>query len=243
MILVLLVGGIGYPVGAEEVDPKTDQALTLMIEMGRYFGSLENFSFQSRSSFEEMISGQAVDFSQTSDVYVSRGHGLRVNSSGDRSVGSLFYGGGYFVAYDRKTNFFAATEYSGGLGELADHLATKFGQILPAAEFLHDDPAERMLENIQTIFYVGFSSVEGVMCHHIAARTKSGVEWQIWLEDGLLLPRKIVVRDADIPGSPKTVAYFSDWNVNPKFPELLFHFVPPTDSVEIEFKENVEGKK
>lgn len=235
-LLLLTVNLLMSPVTSEELDPRAERALYLMTQAGDYLSSLENFSFRSRSTFEEAMTGQVVDKTQDTFVYVSRPKGLRADTRGDLMESSIYYDGSVLVAHDKKTDFYAASEFSGSLDQLTDYAANRLGLILPAAEFLKADPSRAMQHNLHSIFYVGLHSVNGTPCHHIAGQTKDGVEWQLWLEEALLLPRKLVTRDPKQPGAPRTEAVFSDWNVSAKFPEGLFLFAPPAGAQQIEFK-------
>jgi hypothetical protein len=242
VILAILLLTTSGPSLSQEIDARTERALHLVSEMGQYIGSQKSFSFRTHATFDEMLSGQTVDYSQTTDVYVSRPHGVRTNTSGDLSQGSVFYDGSAVAAYDEKSNFFAAAKFSGSLHQLTDFAAAQLGLVLPAADFLQDDPAKALLNDVQTIFYVGRHPVDGIDCHHIAAKTNTGIEWQLWIEDGIPLPRKIAIKDSKAPIPRRSVAEFTDWNVSADLPESLFRFTPPHDAVEIEFKTQKKGQ-
>jgi hypothetical protein len=239
LMSLLLLGGVS----AQEVDPSTERAAILIMEMGRNLAGLESFSVRSESTFDEPVSGQLVEHSQTTDVLVSRSKGFRMNTDGDLMRSSAYFNGTDFVMYDRNRKFFAVTPFSGTLHDLTDHAAKRLGVILPAAELLRKHPGEAFMENVDTLFYVGLNTVNGRPCHHVAARNKSGIEWELWIDENVLLPRKIVVRDPGQPGVPRSVAVLSRWNLNPALPDMVFHFLIPPEAVEIEFKLPENGEK
>lgn len=223
------------PLAAQETDPRTEQALIHLEEMGAYIGGLESFSFTTHASFDEFQSDQTVEYTQVTDVYVSRPRGFRANTKGDLADLSMWYDGNEFAVHDHTKNFFATHKYSGSLDGLTQQLATKLGIVLPAAELLHDAPTATLLKDVASVFYVGRHPVDGVPCHHIAGRTKAGVEWQVWIEDGLPVPRKIAVKDNASPHAPRSVAVLRNWKVCAPLPKSMFMFVAPLNAVEIDF--------
>jgi hypothetical protein len=234
-VLVLLVTGSTWAQD-KQPDPRTEQALIVLAEMGQRLSELQSFSVRSDSTFDEPMSGQLVERSQTTQLSASRARGFRMDTEGDLTNSSAYFNGTDFVMYDRDKNFFGLTPFSGSVHDLTDHAAEKLGIILPVAELLRKDPGTAFLEGAETIFYVGSNTVDGLHCHHLAARNKNAMEWELWVEESTLLPRKIVVRDPSLPGAPRSVAVLRDWKLNPDLPDMIFHFLIPTDSVQIEFK-------
>jgi hypothetical protein len=235
---LLLFGGVA----AQEIDPSAERALIVVSEMGQQLAGLESFSVRSESTFDEPLSGQLVEQSQTTDIMAHRTEGFRMNTEGDLMNSSAYFNGTDFVMFDQDRNFYAVTPFSGTLHALTDHLANKLGVILPVAELLRNDPGKAMIDQVETIFYVGLNKVEDDHCHHVAGRNKNGMEWELWVSNDTLLPRKVVVRDPSLPGAPRSVAVLSNWKLNPTLPEMIFHFLIPPEATQIEFKVPSGGK-
>ena len=241
IFLTLLL--FGPTLAQEEIEPAAERALIVVSEMGRHLAELESFSVRSESIFDEPLSGQLVEYSQTTHEMAHRARGFRMNTEGDLMNSSAYFDGTNFVMYDHERQFYAVAPFSGTLHSLTDHLAEKLGVVLPLAELLRKDPGEAFLEKVETIFYVGLNSVEGDKCHHVAGRNINGMEWELWISDDTLLPRKIVVRDSTLPGAPRSVAILSDWKLNPDLPEMIFHFLIPPEATQIDFKLPKSGGK
>ena len=178
IFLTLLL--FGPTLAQEEIEPAAERALIVVSEMGRHLAELESFSVRSESIFDEPLSGQLVEYSQTTHVMAHRARGFRMNTEGDLMNSSAYFDGTNFVMYDHERQFYAVAPFSGTLHSLTDHLAEKLGVVLPLAELLRKDPGEAFLEKVETIFYVGLNSVEGDKCHHVAGRNINGMEWELW---------------------------------------------------------------
>lgn len=240
-LLILVFMLCGNVSAQEQLDSSTEKAMIVLAEMGAHLSSLDSFKVQSHATFDEPMSGQLVEHSQITEVMASRTRGFRMNTRGDLMHSSAFFNGSDFVMYDRDRKLYAMAPFKGTLHELTDHAAKNLGVILPAAELMRKDPAEALLEDAETLFYVGFDLVDETPCHHVAARNKNGMEWELWVEDTTLLPRKILVRDATLPGSPRSVAVFSNWELNPVLPDMIFNFLIPSDAEQIEFRLTKNG--
>lgn len=240
VLFLLLLGGVS---AQEKLDPSTEKAVIVIVEMGQRLAGVQAFSFRSDSTFDDLRSSQYVEFSQSTVVRADRTRGFRMDTRGDLMNSSGFFDGSSFVMYDWDKKLYAATPFKGTLHDLTDHAAEKLGIVLPAAELLRKDPGEAFLEDVDTLFYVGRNEVDGARCHHVAARNKNGLEWELWVDDGTLLPRKIVVRDPGQPGTPRSVAVLSDWKLGQDIPEAVFHFLIPDGAAQIEYRLPEKGQK
>ena len=62
------------------------------------------------------------------------------------------------------------------------------------------------------------------------------MDWEIWIEDGPKpLPRRLVLTDKSVAGSPQMTAHLSDWNLAPSFSADYFTFKPPQNAQKIKF--------
>ena len=81
---------------------------------------------------------------------------------------------------------------------------------------------------------VGETSINGVLCDHLAFR-QSNADWQLWVEKGARpLPRKVVITTRYEVGDPQFQATMT-WNVQPRIDKSTFAFTPPSGAEEIPF--------
>jgi hypothetical protein len=85
---------------------------------------------------------------------------------------------------------------------------------------------------------VGTSTVKGVACEHYAFRHPD-VDWEICIEpDGRPLPRKLIITTTTERTQPQHRMILT-WDLNPRFNEQDFTFVPPPTAKQIEFETTV----
>jgi hypothetical protein len=92
-----------------------------------------------------------------------------------------------------------------------------------------------LTDGVTSGFYVGLHEVRGVKCHHLAF-TRDDIDLQVWVEDSRSpLPRKLIITEKWVSGSPQFTALLSDWNLSPQLKKNLFTFMAPDKAQKIEF--------
>lgn len=93
-----------------------------------------------------------------------------------------------------------------------------------------------MIKKVQSGFYVGRHYVKDIKCHHMAFSGEH-IDWQFWIEDSATpVLRKVVITYKNLKGFPQYVAYLSDWDFNPRLPDLVFKFEPPANVREVKLR-------
>ena len=222
---------VASPEPAVKPEPKD-----VLKQMATHIRSLERFTVRVEKTTELILpTEQRLHADQTVEIAIQRPNRLRANYhnlSGGRQV---FYDGKTFAIYTPEPNVYASAAAPPTLDETLDRLADHYKISMPIADLLAADPQSRLVQNLQSSAYVGRTLVRGVVCHHLAFQT-SEVDWEIWIEDGpKLLPRRLVLTDKSVEGSPQMTASLIDWNLAPQFPADYFTFVPPQNAQKIAF--------
>jgi hypothetical protein len=233
LVCLLAQAACALPPG---VEPKADQILS---EMSQYLGGLKEFTFHSEVTMEDTVSGMQVDMCAESDISVHRPDGIRVTRKGDKGNQEAFYDGKYLTLFNGSKNFYAQSAVPSTIEPMLDFANEKLGMVFPLADLLFTNPHEVLSKNTDVGFYVGAHEVGGVLCDHLAFSQPSGLEWQVWVEQGAMrVPRKLVIRRPEEPGAPRFQAVLSRWDKAPKIPADQFHFVAPQGALKIDFKGN-----
>ncbi len=233
LVLALLTSA-----NAQEVEPKADNILK---EMSSYLGKLEQFSFHVDAEYDDERSGRWVEFASSSDIYVRRPDGVRSIRRGDKGDAQAFFDGQDLVIYSPKEGFYSKDSIPGDIPTMLDFANNELNLTLPVADFLFPDSYEVLTADLKNGFYVGRHAIEGIPCHHLSFVQNSGIEWQIWVEDGEApRPRKIVIRHANEPGVPRYDAVFSNWDTTTPIARDSFTFIPPADAYEIQHHAELE---
>jgi len=212
------------------------QPRDVLKQMATYLRSLDRFTVRVEKTTELILpTDQRLHSDQTMEIALQKPNRMRVNFQNLSGGRQLFYDGVNFSLYTPEANVYASAAAAPTLDETLDLLANQYRISLPITDVLVANPDSRLAQNLTSETYVGRILVRGVPCHHLAFRTPE-VDWEIWIEDGPRpLPRRLVLTDQSVEGSPQMTAALSDWNLAPSFPPDYFTFKPPQNAQKIKF--------
>lgn len=210
----------------------------LLKQMGAYLRSLDRFTVRVEKTTELILpTEQRLHADQTAEIAIQKPDRLRANYLNLSGGRQLFYDGQTFALYTPEANVYASATAAPTIDETLDLLAAQYRISLPIADLLVANPDSRLAQNLTSETYVGLILVGGVPCHHLAFQTPE-VDWEIWIEDGPKpLPRRLLLTDKSVEGSPQMMANLSDWNLAPQFSADFFTFTPPQNAQKITFLE------
>lgn len=244
-VVLLLVVAFALPVFAAvkakpagtppKIDPK---AVQMLRQMSEYVNSLQSFSVRVNTTRDLMLpTDQALTSDMSYDLMVKRPNALRVNMTSAAGGAQVFYDGYNLTVYTPTKNYYAITPAAATIGQ-AIRQATRRGISMPLAEFIGGNARSRLLSNMTSATFVGASLVGGVMTNHLAFRQKTGIDWQVWIQDGdAPLPIRLMIIDRKAKDAPRYTASLSDWNTNASFSADTFTFTAPQGARQINFKE------
>ena len=214
------------------------QPVDVLKQMAAYLRSLDRFTVRVEKTTELILpTDQRLHSDQTAEIAIQKPNRLRVNFLNLSGGRQLFYDGANFSLYTPEANVYASAAAAPTIDETLDLLASRYRISLPVADILVANPDSRLAQNLTSETYVGRILVRGVPCHHLAFQTPE-VDWEIWIEDGPKpLPRRLVLTDKSVEGSPQMTANLSDWNLTPSFSADDFTFKPPQNAQRITFLE------
>lgn len=210
-----------------------------LLEMARFLGSSQRFSFALRISYDAVQDdGQKIEFGEVRDVAVERPSRVRVaEKSSDGSNNLMLFDGERITVSsgDGKSVVYAQTQQPGDIDATVVHYARDLKMRLPLAPVLMSRLADELQRRLTAIDYVERSSLHGKPVHHVAGRT-AAVDFQVWIADGKQpLPERIVITYKAEAGQPQFRADFRKWNLSPKFDKATFRFKPAANSSQIMF--------
>ena len=138
-----------------------------------------------QTSDELSHSGDLVELSSSVDLAVRRPGEAHAVLHGDLRPMRYWIGGGRVAVMDVSRWTYAVASVPQDLGAAIDQIWERYGMKIPLADFISDNPYEDLTRHVETGTYVGLHEIDGVSCHHLAFR-QSDIDWQIWIEDGLL---------------------------------------------------------
>ena len=220
------------------------QPRDVLKQMATYLRSLDRFTVRVEKTTELILpTDQRLHADQTAEIAIQKPNRLRVNFQNLSGGRQLFYDGTNFSLYTPEANVYASAAAAPTLDETLDLLANQYRISLPVTDVLVANPDSRLAQNLTSETYVGRILVGGVPCHHLAFRTPE-VDWEIWIEDGPRpLPRRLILTDKSVEGSPQMAAALTDWDVAPQFATDLFAFNPPPNAEKISFVDEAPAAK
>ncbi len=158
---------------------------------------------------------------------------MLVQSRLDDSHRGYWYNGKTITYYSYDENNYAIVKAPDSILETIDKIHNDYGVDFPATDFFYPTFVDDLIDHSDEIRYVGKKVVSCKNCFHILAKSK-GQRTEIWIaDDAFNLPVMYSIASGDDKGAPRYVATFSDWQLNPELPLVLFDFSPPRSAVEI----------
>ena len=218
---------------APAVDP---DAVELLRHSMDYLSSLQQFSVNAQSTFEDLLaSGHRVDYQIAGSVIVSRPNKLRIERHSNLGHQIFYYDGETLTQYNPADKVYATEPAPGTIEEMFQFVYDSFGIGTPISDLVHYDVFPLLMEDVNFAVVIGKQFIGGVQCDHLLF-SRPGVDFQIWVADsGPPLPLKYVVTDTSTPELLSVTAFMSNWNVAPAVSDTLFTFVPPQGTKAITF--------
>ena len=218
---------------APAVNPEAVELLRLATE---YVGSLEQFSVDAQSTFEDVLdSGHRVDYELSGSALVSRPNRLRTERHGDGIDQIFYYDGETLTLYNPADKVYATEPAPGTIEEMFQFAYDWLGIGTPISDLVHRDAFPLLMQDVNLAVVVGKEVINGVQCIHLLF-SRPDVDFQMWVADsGPPLPLKYVVTDTTTPELLSVAAVMSNWNLSPTVPDTSVTFVPSDGTKAISF--------
>jgi hypothetical protein len=169
------------------------------------------------------------------EATVRRPDRLLVAGTGDDGPRKLTYDGSnvVFALGDGKT--YATLPVPNTIQQMMYVVMGRFGVDFPLADFLTEAPDKAFLTGVTAGREVNAVTIDGVPCRHLVFSQPPGIELELWLEKDRGMPRRLIVIDNALPGSPNFVVEMSNWNFGVHPADADFTFTPPEDAKQVDF--------
>jgi hypothetical protein len=246
--VLLLAGGGAGPSDASSkpgekrsgIDAKAGEALR---KMSDFLGSAGAFTFEATNMVDQVLdNGQKIQVSDRLAFSMQRPGRLAARIAGDTRDERVWYDGGLLTLYDRRGGTYGKLQVPATIEPMLDHVATKYGIVMPLSELFFTDSYKAMTEDVWSGVYLGLHQVQGVPCHHLAFR-QTAVDWQIWIEDGASpWPRKVIITYREMPGQPQYIALLDRWERAPRLADEIFKPQIPSGVKEVDIQSVLQSR-
>ena len=227
LLPLFLFSFFGFAQEAKEID---STAIFLLDKMGEVIGDLESVSFTQKNSVDELDANKNIrKYYSTSALSFSGPDKLRIRTEGTKGKKGWYYDGSHLSYYNFDENNYVTLEAPETTLEMIDKMHQDYNFNFPAADFFYPSFTDDMLEQFNSIKYLGTESIDGEECYRIMA-TNEELNVQIWISNSTyLLPKQFVL----IYKNKSNLQYesiFSNWTINPNIPNTAFDFLPPPNA-------------
>lgn len=239
LVLALSVAAT-YPVEGRDNSPEsavasiqTGNALKIFSKSTRFIEAAPAFLARGNAGGELWIdSGQLIEYGTTFTAVFVRPSKLllQLNARDGIQTTMIFDGETITVAsYIDGKHIYDTTPQQGDVTESLDFVTTFSGGSREMAHFLTDQLTQSLNE-IQTGLSLGKSTIDGVVCDHLALRSDTR-DGQIWIARGAEpTPRRILITHREKPAQPRFWVQFDEWDLSPEISESTFKYTPPEDA-------------
>lgn len=213
---------------------KQDSIAILIIDrMSDVIGDLQSCSFHLSSANDVADTFGLIKKFANYEVYMSGPDKMLINAHGWRGHRQFMYNGAELAYYSFDENNYGVIPVPDNIVGMMDSVHSMYDIDFPAADFFYPAFTDDLLEDSDTLLYLGMEQIEDKEYFHILASSKERT-FQFWIDnDAYNLPAKFVVTDKTKPGNPQYLAAFSDWKINAEFPDAMFNFQPPPNATEL----------
>lgn len=198
--------------------------------------TLQFKSFVNDDMMQEQLG--VVTYSHADEIFIKHPDKLKFKSTGDRGIYSLFLNGKDFKWYSLKNNTYVGVSAKHSMIEMIKEMHERYNIEVSGSDFLYPSFAEDVISSSQKLVYLGIGFVNQIACFHIAGTDDAGSSFQFWISsDGLFLPVKLSINYPATSDQVRYEAIYSDWEINPNLPDILFEFTPPPGAQQIQIKE------
>lgn len=226
LLLVLAI-----PLFTQAQEKKIDPVAILILDhMSDVIGEMESCSFTVATSQDVIdIDHGLIKVNQQDEVLLSGPNKMLVHINGDKGKKGYWYNGEQLVYYSYTENNYGIIDAPATTMATIDSVHASYGIYFPAADFFYPANTDDMMEDFDSIEFLGRKTIDQVDCLHIKASNAS-MDVQFWIEnDAFKLPKKYVIIYKD-NNNYQYEAVFNNWKVNPLIPDAVFEFTPPAQA-------------
>ncbi|MBP1838214.1 DUF2092 domain-containing protein [Formosa algae] len=230
-ITLFVLSVLPYATFAQNEDKKIDlDAIMLYDQMGEAIGELSSVSFHLSTITEEFDADKkTVNKYNECDVKMVGPDKLSVKQHSKDKHSAYYYNGEVITYYSFSENNYITVDAPDNIIDMIDFMHDNFSMDFPAADFFYPTFTDDIIENFDTITYIGLDLLGGEECN-LTQIENENVIVKIWISDEAhTLPKQfeITYKKKD---NLKFQATFSDWQLSPELNDDIFDFTPPASA-------------
>jgi hypothetical protein len=220
------------------VQPQSVQALR---NMSAYLRSLDSFQIRVATQRDETDPrGRKVRNIGTVDYKVRKPNRFSIVSNEQGRMRELFYDGKTLTLFTPSTGFYANVPAPPTIRETLRLAADRYDIHPPLVDLFKWGSGEDEADQLRSGHFVGTTLVNGQPSNEYAFRSKTGVDWKIWIAQGAKpVPVRVAMEGSRHARGPR-LEFQADltWTPSQQFADNAFVFQPPAGSRQIGIASN-----
>ncbi|RLD83976.1 MAG: hypothetical protein DRJ10_02370 [Bacteroidetes bacterium] len=207
------------------------QAVANLDNLSELIGNLNSCSYTLN-----VINAKSKDsvFTNEHDVYMRGPDKMHITSNGRKGLKAYWYDGKQFSCFTYNKNIYDTVDAPANIIAAIDFLHDKYGIDFPAADFFYPRFTDDIIDNYNHVLMMDDETIDQVDCAVIEASNDNEFV-QIWIEKATKLPYKLIIGKTG-DSNNYYEAIFSNWEINPNLPDVLFKFTPPENATRVELQ-------
>jgi hypothetical protein len=205
-------------------------AIFIIDKMSDVIGDLNSVSISMNSSVDKLNDDSNIEKHYNhSEVTMVGPDKLIARVLGDKGDHAFWYNGEFMTYYSFNENNYVTLEAPDNIITMIDSMHTRFNFRFPAADFFYPSFTDDIMDDFDSIKYLGQKTIDGEPCFYIMATNKD-TNVQLWISNSMkTLPKRMVIIQKD-KNNMQYEANFLKWDLNPEIPNSVFEFTPPPKS-------------
>jgi hypothetical protein len=224
LLVLMFLTTIGYAQKIEKIDTV---AIDLLDKMSAIIGELSSVTFELET--ESDVMNELLDNERhfgTHDIQMDGPDKMAFHSRGYKGNRAMWYNSGLLTYYSFDENNYITVDAPDNVITMVDSMHAKYDFKFPAMDLFYPTLTDDILDNFETVKYLGLKVVDGQQCFHIMGSSKT-MSFQLWIENNTtFLPKRYLFIDKE-KSYQQHQGTFTNWQLNPVLPPSMFDFVPP----------------
>jgi hypothetical protein len=226
---------------APKIDP---ESMSDLVESLEFLSKAGSFSFTAEVEYDAIQgNGERIEFGGVRKITVVRPDKLRVDIVERDGTKKVFIFDGKEIYYsDLEQNVYASVPRPGNINQAVNYFTQTLQMPLPLGQLISSGVSGMVKKEIYAGGFIEQSTINGVLCDHLAFRTKN-IDFQVWIaSEGDPLLMRLVIDYRSAPGEPQFRAMLKDWNFKPEVSDSLMVFKPGENMQKIAFAPVLRAK-
>ena len=226
---------------APRVDP---DSLAELVESLEFLSKAGSFSVTAEVEYDALQgNGERIEFGGVRKITVVRPDKMYAEITERDGTKKEFVFDGKDIYYaDIEQNVYASVPRPGNINQAVRYFTEDLQMPLPLGQLISSGVSGMVKKEIYAGGFVEQSTINGVLCDHLAFRTKN-IDFQVWIaSEGDPLLMRLVIDYKNAPGEPQFRAMLKDWNFKPAVSDSLFVFKPGENMQKIAFAPVLRAK-